>query len=106
MVRHDNKLMQQVFLLCSVMQQDFNKQTGNFLNLEKAPFLEDIGSDKIAGFSCCSSMRNGQRSPQRLKPRMIAAYRRPKGLLHPLEPESNFDACCHVALSRALIRVW
>jgi hypothetical protein len=68
MVRHDNKFMQQVLFLRSVVQQDFNEEPRNFLNLEEALFLEEIGSDKISGFRCCAAMRNRQRSPQRLKP--------------------------------------
>jgi len=72
MLRHDYKFMQQILLLCSVMQQDFNKEPGDFLHLEKAFSFDDIGSDKIAGFRCCSSMRNGQKSPQRLKPKIYS----------------------------------
>jgi hypothetical protein len=52
------------------MQQNFNEQACNFLNLEEAFPLEHIGSDKIGGFRCFSSMRNGQESPQRLKPKV------------------------------------
>jgi hypothetical protein len=34
MVRHHNKLMQQILLLLSVTEQDFDEQSRNFLNLE------------------------------------------------------------------------
>ena len=60
MVRHDNKFMQQILFLRSVLQHHFNKEPGNLLHMEEALFLKDIGSDKIGGFSCCPSMRNGQ----------------------------------------------
>jgi hypothetical protein len=36
MVRHDNKFMQPISSLCSVLQQDFNEEPGNFLHLKKA----------------------------------------------------------------------
>ncbi len=36
MVRHDDKFMKQIFFLGSVIQQNFNKEQGNLLNLEKA----------------------------------------------------------------------
>ena len=48
MVRHDNKFMQQILFLRSVLQHHFNKEPGNLLHLEEALFLKDIGSDKIA----------------------------------------------------------
>jgi hypothetical protein len=37
------------------------KEPGNLLHLKEALSLQDIGSDKISGFSCCSSMRNSQK---------------------------------------------
>jgi len=32
------------------MHQDFNEEPGDFVHLEEALSLKDIGSDKIAGF--------------------------------------------------------
>jgi hypothetical protein len=74
MVRHENKFMQQILFLCSVMQQDLSEELGDFLHLEKALSLKDVGSDKIAGFRCYSSMRNSQKSPQRLKPKNLSSF--------------------------------
>ena len=74
MFRHDNKLMQKILLLCSVIHQDFNEEPGNLLHMEETFSVEHIGSDKVGGFYCCSSsMRNRQKSPQRLKPKSKAA---------------------------------
>jgi hypothetical protein len=61
MVWHDNKLMQKIFLLPAVIEQDFNEEPGNFLQLEEAFSLEHIGGDKVGGFSCSSSIRNRQK---------------------------------------------
>jgi hypothetical protein len=61
MFRHDNKLMQKILFLCSVIHQDFNEEPGNLLHLEEAFSLEHVGSDKVGGFSCSSSMRNRQK---------------------------------------------
>ena len=38
-----------------------NKESGHLLNLKEALSLKHIASDKIAGFRCCSSMRNRQK---------------------------------------------
>jgi hypothetical protein len=59
--RHDNKLMQKILFLCSVIHQDFNEEPGNPLYLEETFSVEYIGSDKVGGFSCSSSMRNRQK---------------------------------------------
>ena len=88
MVRHDNKLMQKILFLCSVVQHDFNEEPGNLLHLEKALSLKHIGRDKVGGFSCSSSMRNRQKSPQRLKPNFKQLCRRTKVLLHPVGPKT------------------
>jgi hypothetical protein len=36
--------------------------------------MKDIGSDKVSGFSCCAAMRNCQKSPHRLKPKIEIPY--------------------------------
>src|SRR6476646_1915324 len=68
MVRHHNKLMQQILLLLSVTEQDFDEQLRNFLNLEQVSPRLHICGDKVCGLACFPSMRNCQKSPQRLKP--------------------------------------
>lgn len=35
MIRHHNKLMQEILLLLSVTKQDFDEQSRNFFNLEQ-----------------------------------------------------------------------
>ncbi len=68
MVRHHNKLMQQILLLLSVTEQDFDEQSRNFLNLEQVSPRLHIGGNKVCGLAGCPSMRNCQIAPQRLKP--------------------------------------
>jgi len=67
-VRHDDKFMQSIFLLCSVIQQDFHEEARNLVNLKQASLLRNIGGNKVGGLGGHTAMRNGQRSPQRLKP--------------------------------------
>jgi len=61
MFRHDNKLMQKIFFLYSVIHHDFNKEPGNLLHVEETFSVEHIGGDKVGGFSCSPSMRNRQK---------------------------------------------
>ena len=62
MFRHDNKLMQKILLLFSVIHHNFNEEPGNLFHLEEAFSLKHIGSDKVGGFYCCSSsIRNRQK---------------------------------------------
>ena len=91
MVRHDNELMQKVLFLCSVIHHDFNEEPRNLLHLEETFSVEHIGSNKICGFSCFSSIRNRQKSPQRLKPKLKQPYRRTEVLLHPVMDTAIFD---------------
>ena len=87
MVWHDNKFMQLIFFLRSVVQHDFNQQRSNLFYMEERFSFKDIGSDKVGGLCCGSSMRDRQNGPQRLKPEFIVACRKPEGLLHPVEPK-------------------
>ena len=57
---HDNKFMQQIFSLSSIVQQNFNKQPRNFFHLKEAFSLQHICSNKICRFSCATSVRDGQ----------------------------------------------
>ena len=60
MVRHHNKLMQQIFLLPAVIEQDFDEQSRNFLNLEQVSPRLHICGDKVCGLAGCPSMGNCQ----------------------------------------------
>ena len=61
MVRHNNKLMQQIFLLLSVTEQDFDEQSRNFLNLEQVSPRLHICGNKVCGITGYPSMRNCQK---------------------------------------------
>jgi len=76
------------------MQQDRNEKPGHFLHLEDALSFEDIGSDKIDGFRCFPSMRNGQKVTSAAQAEdQNNAYRRPEGLLHPVRDAVSLTAC-------------
>ena len=57
---HNNKFMQQILPLSSIVQQNFNKQARNFFYLKKTFSLPRICCNKICCVSCATSMRNGQ----------------------------------------------
>lgn len=67
MVRHHNKLMQQIFFLPAVIEQDFDEQSRNFLNLEQVSPWFHICGNKVCGLACCPSMRNCQKSTSAAK---------------------------------------
>lgn len=97
MVRHDNKLMQKILFLCSVIHHDFNEEPGNLLHLEEAFSVKHIGSDKICGFSCSSSMRNRQKVTSAAKAEILQQlYRSPAP---PVEPETIAAPCGTAGLS-------
>ena len=86
MIGHHHKFMQQIFLLHSVIQQDFNEEARNLLNLKKASFFEDIGGYKVSGFSGYTSTRNRPSASQRLKPTDYSSLTAGlEGLLHPMK---------------------
>jgi hypothetical protein len=60
MVRHYNKLMQEILLLMPVIEQDLNEQPRNFLDLEEVSSRLHICGNKVCGLACCPSMRNCQ----------------------------------------------
>jgi hypothetical protein len=60
MVRHYNKLMQEILLLMPVIEHDFDDQPRNFLNLEEVSSRLHICGNKVCGLACCPSMRNCQ----------------------------------------------
>src|SRR5262249_1694668 len=71
MIRHHNKLVKEIFLLRSVIQQHFNEQAGNLTHLKEHPALENVGGDKVGGFAGQTAVRNSQRAPQWLKPEKL-----------------------------------
>src|SRR5689334_6462501 len=60
MVGHDHKLVQQVLLLRSVIQQNLNEEAGDFLYLKEASLFKNICRHKICGFGGHASVRNSQ----------------------------------------------
>jgi hypothetical protein len=68
MVRHHNKLMQEILLLLLLTEHVFYEQSRNFLNLEQVSSRLHICGDEVCGLTGRPSMRNCQKSPQRLKP--------------------------------------
>jgi hypothetical protein len=68
MIRHGYKFMAQIFIFCPVIQQDFDEETGDLIDLEETFSFVNIAGDKVGGCRCSTSVRDSQRAPQRLKP--------------------------------------
>src|SRR5579864_1472864 len=68
MVRHDYKLMQQIFPLPPVVQQDIYKQIRHSVRLQQLALLTCGSSDVVTAISGIAAQRSSHRSPQRLKP--------------------------------------
>jgi hypothetical protein len=84
MIRHHNELMENVFLLVTVMEQDFHEQPRHRFIAKQRPSLKRRSGNEINAISSVSSGRRCHRGPQRLKPRhygyLIAAL---EALRHP-----------------------
>ena len=60
MVWHHDKLMQQIFSLRAVVEQDIDKQTSHSVGLENVPFLECRGGNKVATVAGIAAQGSGQ----------------------------------------------
>src|SRR5215470_1891558 len=85
---HHHKLMQQVFVLKTIVPQNLDKKPRHSVCLKEALFLKSRSSDEVATVSSATTMRSGHQSPQRLKPILIGyciaaleALRHPKAKL-------------------------
>ena len=57
---HDNKFMEEIFLLCSVGQHDIDEEPGDFIGLEKAHFHQHVSGDEVSRLAGGSAMGNTQ----------------------------------------------
>ena len=59
MIGHQDKFMEEIFLLSAVAKQDVHKQIGHPVGLKQTVFLEGGGSDEVSAVSSVASVWSG-----------------------------------------------